>query len=69
MWEQICSHSAWSAIIDGTGRILSAPKELPHTILNHNDVLRHNPANGRVYWAINDPNNSGRIAVYSYKPE
>jgi hypothetical protein len=70
MWEQMNSNfTAYSAIIDGTGKILSPAKELPFTFLNHNDVLRYNPTNGRVYWAINDPGDPGKIAVYSYKPE
>ncbi|MDR0448730.1 MAG: hypothetical protein LBH07_08690 [Treponema sp.] len=55
-------------IVDASGKIVTPPKELPGVVLSSNDVLRYNPTTGTVYWAIKDPGNAGRIAVYSYKP-
>jgi hypothetical protein len=78
LWEQrgawrftsanIPPTSTHALVIDANGNPVGQIKDLPNIHLSHNDVLRYNPTNGRVYWAIVDPANEGRIAVYSYAP-
>jgi len=41
-------------IVDESGNPLSQVKDIEGMRLSMNDVLRYNPKNGRVYWAIND---------------
>jgi hypothetical protein len=55
--------STYIVIIDETGKALSEIKELKGIRLNMNDVLRYNPKNGKVYWAINNSRNS--ITIYA----
>jgi hypothetical protein len=69
MWEQITSLYTHAVVIDGNGNLLGQIKELPIPFLSQNDVLRYNPANGKVYWAIVDPDNDKRLAIYSYAVE
>jgi len=54
--------STHMAVIDEKGALLSDIQQV-NARLNMNDVLRYNPKNGKVYWAINDSRRS--IAVYS----
>jgi len=54
--------STYMLLIDEKGNAISEPKELKGIRLNINDTLRYNPHNGKVYWAINDGNNS--IIIY-----
>jgi hypothetical protein len=73
LWEQWSAgangyKSTHAAVIDRTGKILTPAKELPGTRLSRNDALRYNPSNGRVYWAIQDPADETRLAVYWYLP-
>jgi hypothetical protein len=67
MWEQIETHLAYYAVIDGSGNLLSSIKEIPIARLSHNDVLRYNKTNGRVYWAISSPDDAKKIAIYSFE--
>ena len=54
--------STYCMIVDGKGNIISSQKKLAAgVLLNPHDVLRYNPVNGLVYWAVND---SG-ISLYS----
>jgi len=55
--------TTYMLIIDEKGNAISEPKELKGILLNINDTLRYNPHNGKVYWAINDGNNS--IIIYA----
>jgi len=58
--------SVHAAVIDENGTLLSDIYKLDAPIrLNINDVLRCNPKNGFVYWAVNDTSNS--IIVYGLK--
>jgi hypothetical protein len=50
-------------IIDENGKALSEIQEVKKARLNMNDVLRYNPQNQKVYWAINNSNKS--ITVYA----
>ncbi|GHV62375.1 hypothetical protein AGMMS49587_09040 [Spirochaetia bacterium] len=50
-------------IIDENGKAISEIQELKGIRLNMNDVLRYNPQNGKVYWAINNSNKS--ITIYA----
>jgi len=53
-------------IIDEAGKPLSPVKDLQGLRLNMGDVLRYNRKNGRVYWAINDPNTAfSSLVVYA----
>jgi len=55
--------STFMLTIDENGKTLSEIQELKGVRLNMNDVLRYNPINGKVYWAIND--NSKSITLYA----
>lgn len=55
--------STYMATIDENGKTLSEIQELKGVRLNMNDVLRYNPKNGKVYWAINNSNKS--ITIYA----
>jgi hypothetical protein len=55
--------STYMLTIDENGKALSEVQELKGVRLNMNDVLRYNPQNGKVYWAIN--NSSKSITVYA----
>jgi len=55
--------STYMTTIDENGKTLSEIRELKGVRLNMNDVLRYNPQNGKVYWAIN--NNNKSITVYA----
>jgi len=55
--------STHMAVIDEKGNLLSDIQQI-NARLNVNDVLRYNPKNGRVYWAINDSRNS--LAIYAF---
>jgi hypothetical protein len=66
MWECMTENnykSTFMMIINEKGESLGSKEELPGIRLNINDVLRYNPHNGKVYWAINDSSKS--ITVYS----
>ncbi|MCL2810037.1 MAG: hypothetical protein FWD24_08275 [Treponema sp.] len=58
--------STHMVIIDETGKLLSEIQQL-ETRLNMNDVLRFNPVNKKVYWAINDSSRSFTIYVLDIK--
>jgi hypothetical protein len=55
--------STYMTTIDENGKTLSEIQELKGVRLNMNDVLRYNPQNGKVHWAINNSNKS--ITVYA----
>jgi hypothetical protein len=55
--------STYMVIVDENGKALSEIEELKNTRLNMNDVLRYNPQNQKVYWAVNDSNTS--ITLYA----
>jgi hypothetical protein len=59
--------STYMMLINERGQALSQPWELKGTRLNMNDVLRCNPSNGKVYWAINDSGTS--IILYAMEIE
>lgn len=66
MWEVMTNSSYKSTyykIINQNGEALCEETELSSVRLNFNDVLRINPVNKKVYWAINEGANS--IRVYS----
>jgi len=54
---------AFALLINEKGEPVSGPNRLEGVRLNMNDTLRYNPKNGRVYWAINDTDES--ITVYA----
>jgi hypothetical protein len=56
--------STKAQIVNESGSPLSPVKDLGLVRLSMNDVLRYNPRNGRVYWAINDPLGTS-IVVYA----
>jgi len=58
--EYLCT---FALLINEKGESLSALRRLEGVRLNMNDTLRYNPRNVRVYWAINDTDES--ITVYS----
>jgi len=59
--------STYRLTIDESGKALSEVQELKGVRLNMNDVLRYNPQNGKVYWAINNTGKS--ITVYALEVE
>jgi hypothetical protein len=59
--------STWFMLIDETGKVLSAAKQLPQGLrLNMNDTLRYNSASGRVYWTVNV--GSKGFGLWSFDP-
>jgi hypothetical protein len=56
--------STKAQIVNEAGNPLSPVKDLEWLRLSMNDVLRYNPRNGRVYWAINDISGSS-FTVYA----
>jgi len=70
LWEEL-TQSTWSqrtlmAIVNESGAVISAAKEIPGIPLNGNDVLRYSQVTERVYWAICDDN--GRIVLMEFNP-
>jgi len=59
--------STYMTTIDENGKRISEIQELKGIRLNMNDVLRYNPQNKKIYWAIN--NNSKSITVYALEIE
>jgi hypothetical protein len=69
MWELMGNtgyKSTYTVIIDNTGKLLTAVREMPGVRLNRNDVLRYNSTNGNVYWAVD--NDDKNIDVFSFNP-
>jgi hypothetical protein len=70
MWELFGNNgykSTYMTIIDKTGRLLTAVKEIPDARLNSNDVLRYNRTNGNVFWAVD--NHDKNIEFFSFNPD
>jgi hypothetical protein len=70
MWELIGSggyETTYMAIIDKTGRLLAAAREMPGIRLNMNDALRYNRTNRNVYWAVD--NHDKNIDIFSFNPD
>jgi hypothetical protein len=70
LWELLGNNgyrSTYMTIIDKTGRLLTAVKEIPDVRLNINDILRYNRTNGNVYWAVD--NHDKNIEVFSFNPD
>jgi len=55
--------STFALVINEKGEPLCEPKHIDGVRLNMNDTLRYNPHNKRVYWAINDTDES--ITLYA----
>jgi len=62
-WVNTGYLSTFALVINENGEAVSDVMEFEGIRLNMNDTLRYNPHNGKVYWAINDSNNS--ITVYA----
>ena len=61
LWEKFNNRkydSTRMLVINEKGEALSDEVELKNVRLNMNDVLRYNPHNGKVYWAINESRKS-----------
>ncbi|MCL1947998.1 MAG: hypothetical protein FWF51_12750, partial [Chitinivibrionia bacterium] len=63
-WEISGYLSTFALAINEKGEAVSDIKELKGFRLNMNDVLRYNPHNGNVYWAVN--NNGKSFTLYAF---